>query len=73
MAFIAVILEPSPFKLVTDILAGNLALSRVPVNLVASKLVIPEPSPDMFVALILPTTSNLSIGSFVFIPTLPSL
>ena len=108
-----VVVTPVTFKFlavkspVIDILAGNLALSIVPVNFVASKLVIPEPSPDMFVAdmlagnlalsivpdvilpasnavilvpvpsklvaLILPTTSNVSVGSLVFIPTLPAL
>ena len=74
VAFIDVILAPEPVMLVTDISAGNLALSRVPeVMLVAFIDVILAPAASIFVALILPATSNVSDGSLVFIPTLPVL
>ena len=74
-----VIPEPSPDifvadMFVADMFAGNIALLIVPdVILSASNAVILVPEPSKLVALILPTTSNVSVGSLVFIPTLPAL
>ena len=79
-----VIPEPSPDifvadmfvadMFVADMFAGNIALLIVPdVILPASNAVILVPVPSKLVALILPTTSNASVGSLVFIPTLPAL